>query len=59
MTLHSEIVPVGEHGAYAVDLIINGERFRVHYFESHRVDPLRDAREYAAKIGEAIRKDAE
>lgn len=56
--IHPEIVPVGDRGAYAVDLIINGERFRVHYFAAHRVDPLRDAREYAAKIGDAIKKDA-
>lgn len=55
--MHAEVVSVGEHGAYAVDLIIAGERFRVKYFSQHRVDPLKDARKYSARLGEAVKRE--
>ena len=40
-----------------MDLIIAGKFFRVKYFEGHRADALRDARKFAARLGEAIKND--
>lgn len=57
--MRPEIVSVGTQGGYAVDWIINGERFRVHYFSYLRVNPLKDAQEWVAKLGEAIKNDSE
>jgi len=54
--VRTEVVKVGSRGAYAVDLIIGNERFRIKYFVAHRVDPLKDAREFVQKIDEAIKK---
>lgn len=54
--MHAEVTAVGERSC-AVDLVIGKARFRVKYFESHRVDPLRDAREFAGKLGDAIKRE--
>ena len=52
--MHAEVKSAGTKGAYAVDLVIGQQRFRIRYFEAHRVDPLKDAREFSAKLGQAI-----
>ena len=56
--MRPEIIKVGSQDTYAVDLIIGKERFRIRYFAGHRVDPLKDAQKFAAKIGAAIKKQS-
>jgi hypothetical protein len=55
--MHAEIKSIGSKGSYAVDLFIGNETFRMRYFAAHRVDPQRDAQEFAATLGEAIKRE--
>lgn len=55
--MRAEVVKIGE--GYAVELIIADENFRVKYFAAHRVDPLRDARNFAHRIGKAVKREQE